>query len=383
MLRTIIMLLGAMTLTQCSQKQAVDEIPSLLPLEESSDVSDLSPHVERMEFIPLENSEDSFLSYIKKILIDKKGNFIIADMSGVVRVFGPAGGFLFNVGRVGRGPGEYLSARDISLDNTGDRLLVMSVDNVLEYNVADGKFIRQIETPKRDFEAICASGEGGFFLFSSNPGPQDLANFDTSFFALSRFSADGSPEGEFLPRKDFVLGQGIFTQSCDGSYFLRPQEGDNILYKIAGNEITPKYHIDFGNKAIPARYMFEGGGDPWGNISKFIAADYHKLPLYFHDTADALYFSSIGPKGNAHHFLYLTPTRAIHWADTMPDKMPTLVMASDKANFYAMVVGLEIVLETNEAELNPLTRAIIKEFKRQNIAWRTDNPVLVKMQFTL
>jgi hypothetical protein len=44
-------------------------------------------------------------------------------------------------------------------------------------------------------------------------------------------------------------------------------------------------------------------------------------------------------------------------------------------------VGLDKYLETAESDLNPLTRAIIHKFKEEKIAWRTDNPVLVKMKF--
>ncbi|MDR2882608.1 MAG: 6-bladed beta-propeller [Alistipes sp.] len=375
-----IMLLVSAVFMQCVPKEVSDNIPSLFPLEQSIEVSNLNPYIDNVEFIPLEENEESFLSYIGKLLIDASGNFIVRDMSGTVKVFDSRGKFLFNVGHKGRGPGEYLSARDISLDDTGNSLLVLSLGYVLVYNVSDGKFIRQIETPREDYEAICTSSDGGFFLFSCNPG--DFADFSNDFYAVKQFEADGTKKGEFLPRKDFVISQGIFTQSHDKSYLLRPQEGDNILYKISDNRIIPQYKIDFGNRAIPARFMFDKGGNPLANIQAFIRSGYYKLPIYFQDTKNQLYFACAGPNGNYHHFLYSLPNvKAIHWEDTIEDSAPTLLMASDDENLYAMVVGLDKYLEIEENNLNPLTRAIIQKFKEDKIAWRTDNPVLVKLRF--
>ena len=363
-------------LIQCEKEG--DGITVLYPLTQTTEIENLTPYISLCEFIQLEETDNSMLASINKIIIDRKGNFIINGAG--VKIFNSEGKFLYSVGRKGRGPGEYSIKKDICLSNDCANILVLDMNNVLEYSSEDGKFIKNIAIPAKNYEEICPAKDGGFYLFASNP--HDWSDLDINFNAMDLFNNKGEQISEFLPRKDFVFTYGFFSQSYDNNYYLRPQEGDNILYKVVDGDIQPVYRIDFGNKSIPPRYMKFIDGIP--DIQDYIRSSYFKLPLYFQDSQNQLYFLSVGPGGHQHNFLYAMPgNRGIHWEDKNPDdSTPLKIRASDNEYLYAVLDSPHSYFELSEKQINPLTRYLIMEIKNRNLNIN-ENPIIAKIKFTL
>ena len=59
-----------------------DDLPSIYPLE-LSNVTKLDQYIDSIQIIPLETTEKSYITHIRKMLITPTGNFIIQDPGGI------------------------------------------------------------------------------------------------------------------------------------------------------------------------------------------------------------------------------------------------------------------------------------------------------------
>ncbi|WP_270542351.1 6-bladed beta-propeller [Butyricimonas paravirosa] len=191
---------------------------TITPLEQAIVVNDFSEYIDSMAIVHLEATPESFITYIKKILITKNKDIIILNSTGIL-VFDHYGKFLRKIGSRGRGPEEYVALRDICLSNDYQQILALDCTNqIITYNLDDGKFIKRtiikMNDPDKqylDFLEICPSNNNGFFLFCCNP--PDICDFSQDFFCLIEFDKDGEFKNKFLQRIDFIFPSYLISQS--------------------------------------------------------------------------------------------------------------------------------------------------------------------------
>ncbi len=312
-----------------------ETIQTIAPLKTTTFTDDFSLFVDTLIFIPVQSSSGDIISVVSKILIDNNDNFILKDEILGIQVIDETGKYIGSIGNKGRGPGEYTDITDMCITPDGEYIWLLHSSGVSKYKISDGKFVLKLNFEQVNYDAICASVNGGFYLFSSNP--PDESNFEEHFYALTQFDNNGVKIKEFLPRKDFVFTQGIFTQSYDKSTIMRPQEGDNIAYKI-GKDLTPFLKIDFQQQAISPKYIFNNGGDLFEGMKNYLFSDYYKLPIHIHDTKEHLYFSSIGPAALQNDFvLSKNNCKGFRWAYESNNNDPFFILASDSNYFYSVV----------------------------------------------
>ena len=356
-------------------------VPVLAPLTETRQIKELTPYVESVTFVPLEETDGDILIYLTKVLPTPDGGFIVRDVRGKIVKYDAGGKFVCAIGRKGHGNGEYLSVRDIALSEDGKSVLVLHLGGVSVYETATGKFLHKTEIPQQNYDAICPADGGGFYLFASAP-TQQPDDSEAEFLTLYRFTADGGePVAAQIARKDYILNTAFFSQSYDRSTYLRPLEGEHILYKITGDQVAPLYRIDYDNLTVPKGFIYQDGKLDFKN---YIQSPYYKMTLYVHDTKQQLYFAAMGPEGNTHHFLLPLDGKVdgIHWEDTIIDPMPAQVVASDEDCLYVMLADVASYMDKAAEEMNPLTRHLIGALKESGIS-ANDNPMLVKIGFRL
>ena len=98
----------------CRSKVTMD-IPEINPLKITKSIDQIDKYVNRVEVINLSSPDSIVVTGITKLLLDKKGNFILMDGTRLYR-FSNKGEFQRQYGNVGRGPGEYLKIYDISVN---------------------------------------------------------------------------------------------------------------------------------------------------------------------------------------------------------------------------------------------------------------------------
>ena len=341
-----------------------------------------------MAIVHLEATPESFITYIKKILITENKDIIILNSTGIL-VFDHFGKFLRKIGSRGRGAEEYVALRDICLSNDYQQLLALDCTNqIITYNIDDGKFIKRtiikMNDPDKqylDFLEICPSNNNGFFLFCCNP--PNLGDFNKEFYCLIEFDEDGKFIDKFLPRLDIVFPKDIISQSYNNDYIIRPQEGDNICYKITDNGLIPFLALDFKDKYIPRNHVFPKPGEGYP-IQEYMTSKYYKLPIYIHDTPNHLYFGCCDPNGQDIYFLFsLKNHKGIRWQNDPNEDEILLIVASDSTFFYGVYSDYSnYTIQERQIMKNPLKKYILSQ-KNINLTNDQQNPVLIKIKFKL
>lgn len=100
----------------------------------------LSQFTDDILYTKLEFLENSQMGEIRSISVSEK--YILISDNKFCYLFDPRGKFLRNIGKVGRGPGEYQFLTGALLLN--DRIYIQSVFDLFEYKT-DGSFVRKIK----------------------------------------------------------------------------------------------------------------------------------------------------------------------------------------------------------------------------------------------
>ena len=346
----------------------------ITPLSAGHAVNDLLPYIDSVEVVPLETTGKALIGLVGKILLLPNGNVLIKSTASMF-MFSPKGKFLFQIGKNGRGPEEYLTIDDVCLSQDARELWILGGCEIVKYSTETGRFIRKttLELPEicNGFDAI-ASGPGhSAFLYYC---PQmDENNFSEDFYCLYRYDEQGRILQKFLPRKDYGLNIALITQASDNRYILRPQDSDNICYYLSDSLPVPRVKIDFGKETIKNRYS--------SDLQTYLRSDYYKMPVYIYDTRDYFYFSYCGPEATDCYCIHsFKNSKTITWERKGDDADGMFMIGgADKDFFYGIYNDYrdwdEILL--NRQDL--LKRAIIQ--KTHLRIPEDSNPLLVKVKF--
>ena len=346
----------------------------ITPLSAGNAVNDLLPYIDSVEVVPLETTGKALIGLVGKILLLPNGNVLIKSTASMF-MFSPEGKFLFQIGKNGRGPEEYLTIDDVCLSQDARELWILGGGEIVKYSTETGQFIRKttLELPEicNGFDAI-ASGPGhSAFLYYC---PQmDENNFSEDFYCLYRYDEQGRILQKFLPRKDYGLNIALITQASDNRYILRPQDSDNICYYLSDSLPVPRVKIDFGKETIKNRYS--------SDLQTYLRSDYYKMPVYIYDTRDYFYFSYCGPEATDCYCIHsFKNNKTITWERKGDDADGMFMIGgADKDFFYGIYNDYrdwdEILL--NRQDL--LKRVIIQ--KTHLRIPEDSNPLLVKVKF--
>ena len=110
--------------------------------------------VDSLEFVPLETTSESLLGNTKQLLV-VNSRFYLCD-ENAVKCFSENGDYLFNIGRKGRGHGEYNKIVNICYDCGNIYVFDQSV--LYKYNADDGSFIDSKRLPAPCVQTVVKDG---------------------------------------------------------------------------------------------------------------------------------------------------------------------------------------------------------------------------------
>ena len=369
----------------CRPKVTMD-IPEINPLKITKSIDQIDKYVNRVEVINLSSPDSIVVTGITKLLLGKKGNFILMDGTRLYR-FSNKGEFQRQYGNVGRGPGEYLKIYDISLNKDHTELWCLNHMNaIIKYDLTTGKYIETVSThsPKLKIpnaSALIPADDNGFYLYV--PNPSDESNLKNPFYCLKRFDKKGKLVEEELLRMDFNINMNMIpfvTQNFDNTYLLKPQENENICYCISNHGLSKKVKIHFGNENIPPLFSFQNVQNPWLNLEKFMASDYFKLPFNIQETKKKLFLSAFGPYNRIYYFLVDKDImQGINWnSGDKFETTPFFIVGSDEEFFYG-VFDKYLDPSVNTENLDPML-AYLMTVQHLHLN-EDDNPIIVKIKF--
>ena len=121
----------------------------ITPLSAGNAVDDLLPYIDSVEVVPLETTGKALIGLVGKILLLPNGNVLIKSTASMF-MFSPEGKFLFQIGKNGRGPEEYLTIDDVCLSQDARELWILGGCEIVKYSTETGRFIRKttLELPE-------------------------------------------------------------------------------------------------------------------------------------------------------------------------------------------------------------------------------------------
>ncbi|MCM1032111.1 MAG: 6-bladed beta-propeller [Oscillibacter sp.] len=344
-------------------------------MEEISFVDDLAPLVDTMLYIV----PDHFIpSPLCKMLIDEIGNMYMLGFRGDLITLTSEGKKYRHFISQGRARNEYIKINDIALREQPKELLVLDEFKVVSLGIEDTMSFKTFNTPDGiPCDALAPSGEKNVWLFSAFP--KDSKDMDGQDDCLLRLVDEkGKVLEEMLKREDCTFSLMNITQSADNTYYLRPQNANQIFYQLGRDTLMPRYEIDFGNKNIPHRYFFDVVD---GDITAYMRAPYFKQLSFAHETKNHFYFKCAGEDAIEYNFLVdkRNPNDGIGWINRNQHS-DLYVVGADRTYFYIVFNKYQAEQYNKDKEVDLLYRYIMQSLDA-DLAFKNADEIIIKLAF--
>jgi hypothetical protein len=216
----------------------------------------LSEIADQIEYIKLENKTDCFVKYPGLVYVCDSCIFT-AQYKSVLK-FDRKGKFICQIGKLGKGPGEYANCMGLSIDEK-EKLLYVNSGSSKKIIVYDwnGKYIRSLQHKNVwHFEMLDSTKVATIIINISGSEKSKLLISNTKGDTLNSL-----PNSEMFnkPKAKFTMlgnsGQGFYT--FNSILHVTPQYDDTIFSVQSAQKIIPKYIIDKGEYKLPTKYRME------------------------------------------------------------------------------------------------------------------------------
>lgn len=219
----------------------------------------MSELISELEYIPLETSPEFLADGFADVLITDTRIFVYRGFLKYSYAFTREGKFISDVGREGRGPGEFTNIYAVSVDEKNRLIYLDTPQNLLEYSW-DGVFMHEIEIPilgnEIGYEAL--RPEKNVFLRDSiflghlnnrtGHEPRNWVIFDDKGTTVKAF------ENHIRIKKD-VFSSYEFASSIpsmvSGNVYLKEIYNDTIYRLEHPLELIPTFVFDLGQYTFP------------------------------------------------------------------------------------------------------------------------------------
>ncbi|QZT36339.1 6-bladed beta-propeller [Halosquirtibacter xylanolyticus] len=200
--------------------------------------------VDHTELIPLEQTEQSVFSDIRK-LIYKNNTYYIGDLldSKKIFVFNEQGKFIGKVGRLGKGSEEYNRVSDFYVTDDGDVVILTgSSHRLVKYDIQNN-FLSEVKLPFMADAVLPLSNDK--YIFACSIHQQDERVVVTNL--------KGEVLNKYLPydKSDYHVNistkgnDNLLRETLDGVTFNQPYDSKIYQFKKSG-EMVALYDLDFG-----------------------------------------------------------------------------------------------------------------------------------------
>ena len=349
----------------------------LKPLASTDPVTNLEPYISSLELFSASGEQPVSLNISKLILFKKM--FLLS--GGVVFSAEPDGSGLKRVGNVGRGPGEYLSVKDIAISRASNQLWCLDVYNsILKYDLDGGDFQERIEIGKETgyARALVPLTEGRVGVYFSNPPSASSASDKKRFRCFHVFDEKGKDCKSEMGWSQFHLEAGFSIPSTmsgtEDCTILSPEAAEPSLVFREGRQ-EEKILFDFGSKTVPEHYFSQH--DPWEKIGDLFESDYYKLVSSVYILPKYVYLHASGAGSSSWNFLVpVDGGRGIRWQSQGNITPPIQAVGTDGGALYFPYNDYGLV--PSEEETDPLKKAVLRKF---GIPACSDGNYLIKVSF--
>lgn len=244
--------------------------------------------------IQLEDNESAYFGRVNNVLLSENKIIVVAGKSIFPTdyyVFDETGKFLYHQNRVGRGPGEYLTIKEVAI--SGDTVVVTSDKKQLYYDINDGHLLG--EDKHQASRSISASYlKNGEVL--KNYGNAGNNSKEDKYYAFQRFSKNGELLEGYLPMPNadtHYMSVYSTMLSTNDKIYSSPLTNSSVFeYEISSNIFKELYSLslkggpicdinsDSYKSSLKDRTSFRirDAGDNYISLSFFV----NKVPFFAH-----------------------------------------------------------------------------------------------------
>jgi hypothetical protein len=249
-----------------------------------NDPVNISEFADTILYIPLETGPESLLRRIVQLKLTDK--YILINSTNKLFLFSKDGKFIRQIGKYGKGPGEYL--RIVHFIVVKDTIYISSTgkQSLLIYNI-DGNFLKEKPTPF-PFTKFNYTIDHNIIAYQRHEGT--LIKFDSNLNVLDTIVVEHGVDSD--KRRMFVLwdDSDTYFHKC-GKRLLFTNYINDTIWDITNGCKKIAYILDNADKLLPWKYQIEYSQ---GDFPRFIknATPYQKIYL-----AETSYYLFLFQKG--------------------------------------------------------------------------------------
>ncbi|WP_170179755.1 6-bladed beta-propeller [Flavivirga rizhaonensis] len=233
-----------------SCKKIVNELDNVnlehikVDIQEKYPEGDFKEYFSSSKIIALETTERSIFSKIDRISLHKDKIFILDRNTDAVLIFSNTGKFLNKIQYIGKGPMEYISLHDFTIDeNRGHIILYTDRPYKLITYTIEGQFLK--EEKIKGFYFNMGFKDNNLFLLVKEKKDKMFLEYNLETQAKKRF-VDLNEKDEFffnlvIESPNIIRSKNVFIS----------QLYSETIYEYDGNEVKPKYFVDYGEQKAP------------------------------------------------------------------------------------------------------------------------------------
>lgn len=239
--------------------------------------------------IQLENHPEAAIGQTQSGFDLVPGKKFILVSSSNVSLYDYSGNFQYNISKMGRGPGEYITNSEILLCKNKFRMLDRTQKKIINFEL-DGAFLNEYPLVTFAQSFICQNDYTIIYIGNApNEFNKRLFLYDNEFVMLDSYFSIGKNHEQYLN----VFDKTNFFVFLDSLRFLNAFDYNIYNVDIINNsfDIEPRYYLEFGEYETPESYF----NKEFSNIKEFITtlekSNYAFYIQGFIETEDNIYFS--------------------------------------------------------------------------------------------
>jgi hypothetical protein len=315
-------------------------------------------------YIPLETTTESFLNGIGKLWINDSLILITSRKIGIMQ-FRKDGRFVRKIGKIGKGPGEYMYAFSFSVVN--DTVYIPNNRNGLVKYTLNGKYCGDV---RLNYNPIYISSTVDQKLACYHQNEGEVLIYHSGFRAADTILVEyGVTEGRYYAEQmDFSEKPHLYKTS---SGLLFNSYRNDTIWKIEGDIKTPSYILETKVKMLPYDKQIEffvDELDKWGEIIQEYS--------YFH----LIPFPSLNIVFQRHWSTYFANYQAIYIDNTQSGdvtKFNTSYILDDMVSNQKLISNPRTVIHTACSEdylVASISPIEVLDYLEQNKANNKDIP---------
>jgi hypothetical protein len=350
----------------------------------------------KVKTIILETNDDALVGNINKLRVFNE-YLIVMDhiFSKKIFVFNKDGKFIHTIGGQGRGPGEYSSLSDFTIDETSGEILVLDWNQkIMRYRIETGKYQEGKDLSiKNDESTISTSIEllngklyADVYCYEEKDDTPLLRELDVStgeqvrtFFNLKEYNKRSHRFFvSSFPFKKFAAGSLLYFHS----YM-------NTVIRIDENEVYPLVSIKGRDIITPnelKQYNLDNPLDDFG--MKILSANKTQGVCFCYTYPDHIYLSCLRGFSLSHAISFNIKKNKIEYTDYLAndlvyrkeDKYMFDPAFGDDKGMYSVVSGLSFPAFIKNIEFGKLNPDIDKKEQLQELT-EDSNPVIFYYEY--